>query len=146
MHDALEQIAKDILEDEVIKSLPGITCLVEDRGDVVFEATRALGRAGVVVLVSIRSFQRRQNSGQLLTGTLALDVTCAETVPVNRRGTDYVTAQHVAETIAQRFHWRTLGGRFASPLRFMSLTKEYPDPKVVSWSLAFEAEYGLGSG
>ena len=143
LREAAETVAAAIRE--LAKDIPGdVTCLVEDRGDVIFETQRAIAKAGVVVVVAVDRFARRANSGPLLTGTLTLDVTASENLPLNRAQADYTTAQAVAEALAAALHWRAFGGRFASPLRLATMEKLYPSEKVTSVALAFEAEYLLG--
>ena len=143
MHEALEMIADAIRNDEELKTLP-LTVLVEDKGDISFESANALAKVGVTAIVTANRYQRRAKSGPLLTGTLTIDINVGETIPVNRRAPGYTTAQHVADVIARRFHWRTMdGGRFESPLRLSGIEKQYTDPKTVAFSLSFEAEYLL---
>ena len=109
---AAETVAAAIRE--LAKETPGVTVLVEDKGDIVFEAQKALSKAGVTVVVTVDRFARRANSGQLLAGTLTLDVTASENVPLNRARPDAVTAQMVAEALATGLHWRAFGGRIAA--------------------------------
>ena len=140
--EAAETVAAAIRE--LAKETPGVTVLVEDKGDIVFEAQKALSKAGVTVVVTVDRFARRANSGQLLAGTLTLDVTASENVPLNRARPDAGTAQMVVEALATGLHWRAFGGRFASPLRLATFEKLYPSPKVTSVALSFAAEYMLG--
>ena len=120
-----------------------VTILVEDKGDIIYESQRAIGEVGVLVVVTIDKFARRANSGQLLTGTLTIDVTASESVTVNRENEPYVTAQQVGEVVARSLHWREFGGSFESPLRLATFEKLYPVPNVTSVALSFSAEYSL---
>ena len=141
LREAAETLAGEIRKLGEEMGWSDLTVLVEDKGDVIYESQRAVAKVGVVAVVTIDRFARRANSGQLLTGTLTIDVTASEGVTVNRAKEPYVTAQQVAEAIAQRFHWRALGGRFESPLRLATLEKLYPSPKVTSVALSFLAEF-----
>ena len=143
LRQAAEKIALAIRKLAEEMSWTNVTCLVEDKGDVIFEVNKAISEVGVVVVVAVDRFTRRTNSGQILTGTLTIDVTASENVPVNREQDPYVTAQGVAEAIAQRFHWRTFEGGFISPLRLASLDKSYPGQTITSVALSFAAEYSL---
>ena len=120
-----------------------LTVLVEDKGDIIYESQKAINSVGVLVVVTVDRFARRANSGQLLTGTLAIDITASENVKVNRAKEPYETAQGVAEEIARTFHWKEFGGLFESPLRLASMEKIYPGPGVTSVALSFQAEYLL---
>ena len=120
-----------------------LTVLVEDKGDIIYETQKAINGVGVLVVVTVDRFARRANSGQLLTGTLTIDVTASENVKVNRAKEPYETAQGVAEVIARALHWKEFGGNFESPLRLATLEKLYPGPGVTSVALSFLAEYLL---
>lgn len=143
LREDTEAVAETIRRIAEGKGWSNLTVLVEDKGDILFETQKALGKAGVVVTVTVDRFARRANSGQLLTGTLTVDVTASESIPVNRAKAGGATAQGVAEGIADALHWRELGGGFASPLRLASLEKAYPAAGVTSVALSFQAEYIL---
>ena len=145
LREAAETVAAAIRK--LAEGIPGeVTCLVEDKGDIIFETQKAIAKAGVTVVVTVDRFARRANSGRTLAGTLTIDVTASENVPLNRARADCVTAQGVAEALAAALHWREFGGRFASPLRLAAFEKLYPSPKVTSVALSFQAEYSLGDG
>ena len=138
--EAIAAAIRTLAEDNGWNNL---TVLVEDKGDIIYETQRAINSVGVLVVVTVDRFARRANSGQLLTGTLTIDVTASENVKVNRAKAGHQTAQGVAEEIARAFHWKEFGGNFGSPLRLATLEKIYPGPGVTSVALSFQAEYLL---
>lgn len=143
LREDTETIAKEIRKLAEEMRWSNITVLVEDKGDILFETQKAINKVGVLVVVTVDRFARRANSGQLLTGTLTIDITASENVQVNRSRADNKTAQGVAEEIARTFHWKEFGGNFVSPLRLATMEKIYPGPGVTSVALSFQAEYLL---
>ena len=132
-----ENIADFIRDDPELKDAGHVNVVVEDRADVEAEIARAIGQLGVLALVIITGFDRRQNSGPSLAGTVRVEIRCLEHPSLNRDGTAW-TAQHVTERIVKILHWGEVPG-IQTPVRFVNFGREdAEEANVVRATFAFE--------
>ena len=117
-----EAIAGFIREDKGLQESGHVTVVVEDAADVEMAIRAAIGRLGVLVLVIVTGFDRRDNSGAVLFGTVRMEIRCYEHPSLNRDGTAW-TAQHVMEHLVKLLHWRVVPG-LQTPMRFKNFARD----------------------
>ena len=120
-----EEIAHFIREDEVLKANAHLTVAVEDKASVAFEIERALGLMGVFVLVSVLSF-RRVDCSPILQGTIEFQISCFENPEINRDDLSIMTAQGVAERLADILHY-TKFNTLTGPMLFKEFSRDDTD-------------------
>ena len=103
LRELAEKIAAFIRLDEQLAAAGHVNVVVEDKADAENEIAQAIGQLGVLVLVIVSGFTRKQNSGPVLAGTVRVEIRCYEHPSLNRDGTAW-TAQHVTERLIRILH------------------------------------------
>lgn len=90
----------------------GVSVVVEDRCRPAAEVEKALGRLGVLALVSATEHRRRADTGAATDGDMSIEISLFENPKLNRRSGDDArhTVTSAAEVAANALHWRTAGG------------------------------------
>lgn len=86
------------IKDIISVNLPELPIIVEDKGDIDFEANNALAKQGIYALVRIPSmtYQGKPDSDKLYLTATSMLIQISENVPVNRHKTDYKTVHDYA--------------------------------------------------
>lgn len=86
------------IKDIISVNLPELQVIVEDKGDIDFEATNALSKQGIYALVRIPSmtYQGRTDADKLSLTATGMLIQISENIPVNRHKTDYITVHDYA--------------------------------------------------
>lgn len=142
LRELAEKIAAFIRADEQLAAAGHVNVVVEDKADAENEIAQAIGQLGVLVLVIVTGFTRKQNSGPVLAGTVRVEIRCYEHPSLNRDGTAW-TAQHVTERLIRILHWRTIEG-IQTPVRFVDFGRDdVPEANVTRANYVFEHSLGV---
>lgn len=137
-----EAIAQTIKDDEWLGNSRTLNVVVEDNAVISTEIEKALGKLGILVLIGVTGYHRRQNSGPYITGTLEFSIGCFENPLFNRTTQNSMTAQAVAERLAVILHWAKPEG-FDNPIVFDSFDRD-DDNKANIEIVRFHVEQSLG--
>ena len=97
---------------ETFSGVLGVTVALEDKCNPALAIEDALGKWGVLVMVSASGHRRKPGTGASTAGDLAIDLTVIENPGKNRKsGVDGPTVTSVAEDAKDALHWRTVEGR-----------------------------------
>ena len=107
LRELAQEIADCVRDDADLNADGRTTVVVEDKADVSFEVSNALGAAGVCVLVAILGF-RRQDRAATAQGDVEFQISCYEHPELNRADGSTLTAQGAMERIALLLHYRRL--------------------------------------
>lgn len=105
LRDIAQGIADCIAQDGVLHDDGHVTVVVEDKANVQFEIRNAIAQLGVAVLVAVTDF-RRDDRSPFVEGMATLQLSCFEHPELNRDDISTLTAQGVAERLAQILHYR----------------------------------------
>ena len=141
--DIAEGIADYIRSLGCFDGRSDITVIVEDKGVIEKEIAQAMSFGGVCIIVGITGFDRRSQSGPLVTGTLKFELRIIERVAINRGHQGAMTVQEAAEHLARGLHWENVGG-LDSPLLFQDFSREDSDEfNIVRMNFSGEASLGM---
>lgn len=86
------------IKDIISVNLPELPVIVEDKGDIDFEATNALNKQGIYALVRIptMTYQGQTVDDKLSLTATSMLIQISENIPVNRHQTDYITVHDYA--------------------------------------------------
>lgn len=107
LREIAQAIADVVRDDPVLREDGKVTVVVEDKAVVGVEIQKALAVSGVCVLVAVTGF-RRDDRSPVLQGNVELQISCYEHPVLNRDDLSTMTAQGVAERIAQVLHYAIL--------------------------------------
>ena len=141
--DICENLAAHIKTLDGIKGNSAVTVIVEDKGDIESQIAEALGYAGVVIMIGVLGFDRRQQSGELITGNLKLELRVMERPAVNRNEQGYITAQQMIENLILSLHWARIPGMLG-PLLFNDFSRDdTAELDLIRGSFAGECSLGM---
>jgi len=121
-----EEIAEGIREDEYLRESGKMAVIVEDNADIRTEIELGLAESGLQIVVAVTGFDRRGDSGAVLTGTVAIEIRILENPSLNRSESEGLTAQNAAEHLATCLHW-SLWETVNGPLRFSGMNRDDVD-------------------
>lgn len=128
LREVAEAIAEVIRTDAAVVESGKVTVCVEDKADVAFQIQNALGALGLCVVVAITGFDRRSQSGPIISGNARIELSVYEAPPLNsgepRSG---LTAQGLSERIASVLHYARFPGLVTGPLRFTNFSRDDVD-------------------
>ena len=108
--ETCDAVAKALQETYDAKG-GGVTVVVEDSCSPAAEVEKALGRLGVLVLVSTPEHRRRPGSGADTAGDMSIEISIFENPKLNRRPGCIFTVTSAAEAAVDALHWRETAGR-----------------------------------
>lgn len=90
------------VKDLLAVNLPELPIIIEDRGDIDYEATNALSKQGIYALIRFPtlSYQGRSENSLSLTAT-SMIIQVSENISVNRHKNEYITCNQYAIQISQ---------------------------------------------
>lgn len=90
------------IKDLLAVNLPELPIILEDKGDIEYEANNALSKQGIYALVRFPqlNFQGKINDKLSLTAT-SMVIQISENVPVNRHKKEYLTCNDYAIKVSQ---------------------------------------------
>ena len=141
--DICENLAAHIRTLDGIKGNNAVTVIVEDKGDIESQIAEALGYAGVVIMIGVLGFDRRQQSGELITGNLKLELRVMERPAVNRNEQGYITAQQMIEKLILDLHWKRVVG-MSGPIKFEDFSRDdTTELDIIRSNFAGECSLGM---
>ncbi len=141
--DICDAVAKT-LQEEAFGADDGVTVVVEDRCSPAAEVEKALGRLGVLVMVSTPEHRRKVGTGAATAGDLTVEVSVFENPKLNRwegGGTHTVTS--ASEAVKDALHWRTVCGR---RLVYLDMRRTDADDNDYRMVVTFVAVLALDPG
>lgn len=143
---SFDQTVRDIVKflktDEVLAAVPGIEFHIEDKSDITSEVTKFLKGFGVMVVISVVGYDRRINSGNLMTGSLKLNISAIENTRHNRNNPGFMTATDVSVRIAEILHFKDFD-LLSSPIRFTSMQRADVERESAIMNASYVAESQL---
>lgn len=129
---------KTLIErDETIRSSGIVTAFVEDRADPAQKVAAALGKIGVLVMISAIGHSRKPGVGDLTVGDLTVEITCFENPKLNRAGRDDAfTLVQAAEAIKDALHGRTV---LNAKIRYIDMARADADERDYREIVTFAA-------
>lgn len=141
--DICENLAAYIRTLDGIKGNSAVTVIVEDKGDIDSQIAEALGYAGVTIMIGVIGFDRKPNSGELITGNLKLELRIMERPAVNRNEQGHITAQQMIEKLILDLHWKRVVG-MSGPIKFKDFSRDDTNElDIIRSNFAGECSLGM---
>lgn len=132
-----DELKKLIDCDETIRAAANVTSFVEDRADPAQKVQAALGKMGVLVMISATGHSRKPGVGDLTVGDLTVEITCFENPKLNRANkTDAFTLVQAAEAIKDALHGKTV---LNAKIRYLDMARADADERDYREIVTFAA-------
>lgn len=128
----------DFIKDFLQTEFPELPIILEDKGDIEYEANNAIAKQGVYMLIRFPQFvfQGISNDKLGLTAT-SMIIQISENVPVNRHKTEFITANAYSFKVA-----KVVMDKLKNIVNLVDVYNDYVDGLMIS-TVNFETTFNI---